>query len=158
MVGCARQVVVLADSTKIGAEARIRFADLDDIDVLVTDKRSTMPMLARWPGRRRGRGRVIVTLTANPSHDRTVTLAGPLERGAVQRVDAVTSQAGGKGVNISRASVSAGIPSIAIFPAGKDDPFVLELLAAGIDSRPVPHDGVLGSTSPSPSPTARPPS
>ena len=46
---------------------------------------------------------MIVTLTANPSHDRTVALPGPLERGAVQRADSVTSQAGGKGVNISRA-------------------------------------------------------
>ena len=84
---------------------------------------------------------MIVTLTANPSHDRTVMLGGPLERGAVQRADSVTSQAGGKGVNISRASVAAGVPSIAVLPAGKDDPFVLELLAAGIDARPVPHDG-----------------
>ena len=28
---------------------------------------------------------MIVTLTPNPSHDRTVMLAGPLQRGAVQR-------------------------------------------------------------------------
>ena len=52
---------------------------------------------------------IIVTLTANPSNDRTVTLAGPLERGAVQRLLSVTMQAGGKGVNISRAAVSAGL-------------------------------------------------
>jgi DeoR family transcriptional regulator, fructose operon transcriptional repressor len=37
MVRSARQVVVLADSTKVGAEALVRFADLADIDVLVTD-------------------------------------------------------------------------------------------------------------------------
>lgn len=86
---------------------------------------------------------MIVTLTANPSHDRTVTLSAPLERGAVQRAESVISQAGGKGVNISRASVAAGIPSIAVLPAGKDDPFVLELLAAGIDARPVHNDGDL---------------
>ena len=84
---------------------------------------------------------MIVTLTPNPSLDRTVTLAAPLERGAVQRAESVISQAGGKGVNISRASVSAGIPSIAVLPAPKDDPFVLELLAAGIDCRPVPNAG-----------------
>ena len=84
---------------------------------------------------------MIVTLTANPSHDRTVTLAEPLERGAVQRAASVTSQAGGKGVNISRASVAAGVPSIAVLPARKDDPFVHELLAAGIDCRPVPTTG-----------------
>ena len=34
-----------------------------------------------------------------------------------------------------------GIPSIAVLPAPKDDPFVLELLAAGIDCRPVPNAG-----------------
>jgi 1-phosphofructokinase len=86
---------------------------------------------------------MIVTLTANPSLDRTVALAEPLERGAVQRAESVTSQAGGKGVNISRACVAADLPSIAVLPAGKDDPFVLELLAAGIDCRPVPHAGDL---------------
>jgi 1-phosphofructokinase len=86
---------------------------------------------------------MIITLTANPSHDRTVVLAAPLERGAVQRADSVISQAGGKGVNISRACVAAGLPSIAVLPAAKDDPFVLELLAAGIDCRPVSHDGDL---------------
>ncbi len=86
---------------------------------------------------------MIVTLTANPSLDRTVNLAGPLERGAVQRAESVISQAGGKGVNISRACVAADLPSIAVLPAGKGDPFVLELLAAGIDCRPVEHEGDL---------------
>ncbi len=86
---------------------------------------------------------MIVTLTANPSHDRTVALSGPLERGAVIRAESVTSQAGGKGVNISRAAVAAGLPSIAVLPAAKDDPFVIELLAAGIDCRPVDHVGDL---------------
>lgn len=86
---------------------------------------------------------MIVTLTANPSHDRTVALAGRLERGAVIRAESVTSQAGGKGVNISRASVGAGVPSIAVLPAPNDDPFVHELLAAGIDCRPVPIEGSL---------------
>jgi 1-phosphofructokinase len=86
---------------------------------------------------------MIVTLTANPSHDRTVNLAAPLERGTVQRAESVISQAGGKGVNISRACVAADLPSIAVLPAAKDDPFVLELLAAGIDCRPVEHEGDL---------------
>jgi len=84
---------------------------------------------------------MIVTLTPNPSNDRTVTLGHRLERGAVQRAESVLSQAGGKGVNISRAAIAAGIPSIAVLPAPKDDPFVHELLAAGIDCRPVEHDG-----------------
>lgn len=86
---------------------------------------------------------MIVTLTPNPSHDLTVTLSHSLERGTVQRSESVSSQAGGKGVNISRASVAAGIPSIAVLPAPNDDPFVLELLAAGIDCRPVATTGAL---------------
>ena len=53
----------------------------------------------------------------------------------------MTSQAGGKGVNISRAAVAAGIATVAVLPAAEDDPFVLELLAAGIDCRPVPPAG-----------------
>jgi 1-phosphofructokinase len=79
---------------------------------------------------------VIVTLTPNPSIDRTVTLTGELRRGAVLRAASTTSQGGGKGVNISRAAVAAGVPTIAVLPAGKDDPFVLDLLRDGIDCRP----------------------
>ena len=51
------------------------------------------------------------------------------------RVDAMTSQAGGKGVNISRAAVCAGLSTIAVLPALPDDPFVHELELAGIDCR-----------------------
>lgn len=79
--------------------------------------------------------RPIVTLTANPSVDRTIALPGPLERGAVHRVERATSQAGGKGVNISRAAVSAGLATVAVLPAPHDDPFVRELEAAGIECR-----------------------
>lgn len=86
---------------------------------------------------------MIVTLTPNPSVDRTVVLGGRLERGAVIRAESVTSQAGGKGVNIARASIAAGVPALAVLPAAKDDPFVLELLTAGIDCRPVHHEGSL---------------
>lgn len=38
MVASAQRVVVLADSSKIGAERTLRFADLADVDVLVTDE------------------------------------------------------------------------------------------------------------------------
>ncbi len=37
IVAAARQVVVLADATKLGLEAAVRFADVDQVDVLVTD-------------------------------------------------------------------------------------------------------------------------
>lgn len=84
---------------------------------------------------------MILTLTPNPSVDQTIALAEPLERGAVHRVATTTTQAGGKGVNISRAAVSAGVPSVAVLPAHREDPFVLELLTAGVDCRPVPPAG-----------------
>jgi len=83
----------------------------------------------------------IVTLTPNPSIDRTVELTSALERGAVLRAAATSSQAAGKGVNISRAAVAAGLPTIAVLPADPEDPYVLELLAAGIDCRPEPPAG-----------------
>ncbi len=37
MVRAARRVVALADSSKLGVESMVRFADLSDVDVLVTD-------------------------------------------------------------------------------------------------------------------------
>jgi DeoR family transcriptional regulator, fructose operon transcriptional repressor len=37
MIGAARRTVLLADHTKFGADCLARFADLSDIDVLVTD-------------------------------------------------------------------------------------------------------------------------
>jgi DeoR family fructose operon transcriptional repressor len=37
MVASARQIIVLADSHKLGVDAAIRFARLDQVDVLVTD-------------------------------------------------------------------------------------------------------------------------
>lgn len=37
MVHSARQVVVLADASKLGEESPVRFATLDEVDVLVTD-------------------------------------------------------------------------------------------------------------------------
>jgi 1-phosphofructokinase len=80
---------------------------------------------------------MIVTLTANPSIDWTVALRSPLERGAVLRADAPAAQAAGKGVNISRAAVAAGIASVAVVPAPAADPYVLELRAAGVDCVPV---------------------
>ncbi len=84
---------------------------------------------------------MIVTLTPNPSIDRTVSLAGALRRGSVQRADSMTSQAGGKGINISRAAVSAEVATLAVLPAAEDDPFVLELSAAHIPSLTVAPAG-----------------
>ena len=56
---------------------------------------------------------MIVTVTPNPSIDRTVTLGTPLTRGAVHRVSSVTTEPGGKGVNVARALTLAGVDAVA---------------------------------------------
>ncbi|WP_340539339.1 1-phosphofructokinase family hexose kinase [Nocardioides sp. GXZ039] len=89
-----------------------------------------------------GMGR-IVTLTPNPSIDRTIMLDGPLVRGSVQRADSSFFQAGGKGVNISRACLAAGVSTTAVLPAAPEDPFSLELTASEIPSRLIAPDGMV---------------
>ncbi len=84
---------------------------------------------------------MIVTVTANPSFDRTIALGGRLERGGVLRADAVLEQAGGKGVNISRAAHAAAVETVAVFPATEDSPFTVELQQAGLACRPVQPTG-----------------
>ncbi|WP_422935042.1 1-phosphofructokinase family hexose kinase [Sinomonas sp. P47F7] len=76
---------------------------------------------------------MIVTLTANPSLDRTVELSGPLRRGEVQRAVAVRQESGGKGVNVSRALVASGLATLAVLPGDPGDPVL-----AGLESRAVP--------------------
>ncbi|MDJ0349812.1 1-phosphofructokinase [Cryobacterium sp. PH29-G1] len=80
---------------------------------------------------------MIVTLTPNPSLDRTIELAGPLERGEVQRAVAAHSEPGGKGVNICRALNASGISTLAILPGDADDPVLLALT-----SNHIPHVGL----------------
>ncbi|UMP07015.1 1-phosphofructokinase family hexose kinase [Amycolatopsis sp. EV170708-02-1] len=60
---------------------------------------------------------MIVTLTANPSVDRTVELQR-LEPGSLHRALGVTVQPGGKGINVARALVSNGFNARAVVPAG----------------------------------------
>jgi 1-phosphofructokinase len=81
---------------------------------------------------------MIVTVTPNPSLDRTVTLANPLTRGAVQRVDTVTVEPGGKGINVARALILAGVDALAILPAADDDPLLSALHARGVPFTAVP--------------------
>ncbi|MBC7302216.1 MAG: 1-phosphofructokinase family hexose kinase [Nocardia sp.] len=84
---------------------------------------------------------MIVTLTANPSVDRTVTLTEPLRRGQVHRAAEVTSHPGGKGVNVARVISSSGAPVLAVLPGADDDPVVHGLRTAGIEFRTVPVTG-----------------
>lgn len=81
---------------------------------------------------------MIVTVTPNPSIDRTVTLPSPLTRGAVHRITSVTSQAGGKGVNVARALTLAGVEALAVLPAAANDPLVSALQSTGVSYRVVP--------------------
>lgn len=80
---------------------------------------------------------MILTLTPNPSIDRTIALSHALLRGEVQQAASVVDQDGGKGVNISRAAVAASVPTTAVIPARDDDPFVQRLRHGGIRVRPV---------------------
>ncbi|AHK30623.1 1-phosphofructokinase [Rhodococcus opacus PD630] len=75
---------------------------------------------------------MIVTLTANPSIDRTVNLAGRLERGTVLRAAATHSDPGGKGVNVARALTSAGVAAVAVLPGNEGDPLLTALSEHGI--------------------------
>ncbi|MDU5427330.1 1-phosphofructokinase family hexose kinase [Actinomyces urogenitalis] len=61
---------------------------------------------------------MIVTLTANPSLDRTAQLPTALVRGEVNRVASVTSQAGGKGLNVAWVLAAAGVETTAVVPVG----------------------------------------
>lgn len=81
---------------------------------------------------------MIVTVTPNPSLDRTVTLAGPLTRGAVQRVDTVTVEPGGKGINVARALTLANVDALAVLPASDDDPLLGALRSRGVPFTAVP--------------------
>jgi 1-phosphofructokinase len=80
---------------------------------------------------------MIVTFTANPSLDRTVTLPGPLSRGQVQRALTTTSEPGGKGVNVARVVTAAGALAVAVLPGQHDDPLLLALRDAQVTHRPV---------------------
>lgn len=80
---------------------------------------------------------MIVTLTANPSLDRTIELNGPVLRGQVQRAVWAGQQPGGKGVNVSRAVASAGQATRALLPGDSDDPVL-----TGLDSIGLAHDSI----------------
>ncbi len=81
---------------------------------------------------------MIVTLTANPSLDRTVSLPGPLERGEVQRAVSVRQESGGKGVNVSRALVASGLDTVAVLPGADSDPVLAGLRDAKVPFSALP--------------------
>ena len=87
---------------------------------------------------------MITTLTPNPSLDRTVTLPGPLLRGAVNRLASVTVEPGGKGVNVARVLAASGQPVTTVLPAATHDPLLAAIAALGLPgltALPVPVAG-----------------
>lgn len=84
---------------------------------------------------------MIVTVTPNPSLDRAIELSASLEHGAVQRAQNERVDAGGKGINVSRAVVAAGVDTIAVFPARADDPFVALVQATLVPTRAIEVEG-----------------
>lgn len=85
---------------------------------------------------------MILTLTLNPSLDRTIEIAF-LDRGAVNRAAAARLDPGGKGVNVSRALLANGIAGRAVVPFGGDEgrQLVHLLELAGLDMVTVPVAG-----------------
>ena len=84
---------------------------------------------------------MIVTLTANPSLDRTVELAAPLEVGGVQVARGAREDAGGKGINVSRVAAASGVATRALLPLAADDPYAVSLQATGVPVLTVPVAG-----------------
>ncbi len=84
---------------------------------------------------------MIVTVTPNPSIDRTL-LVPAVRRGEVIRVQSASSEAGGKGINVSRALADMGVATIAVAPASTTTRARLDgLLDGAFTLRTVPIDG-----------------
>lgn len=88
------------------------------------------------------RTRMILTVTPNPSLDRTYEVPS-LERGEVIRATGDRMDPGGKGVNVSRAVAAAGAATLAVLPlGGAPGALVAQLLdEQGIEVAPVPVAG-----------------
>ncbi|QYH36880.1 1-phosphofructokinase family hexose kinase [Salinibacterium sp. M195] len=84
---------------------------------------------------------MIVTVTANPSLDRTIELDSALERGEVQRSVSSSEQPGGKGVNVSRALIASGLDTIAVLPGDASDPMLVALRAEHTPTAGLPIAG-----------------
>jgi len=84
---------------------------------------------------------VIVTVTPNPSIDRTIHI-DRLDRGKVIRARAATSEAAGKGLNVSLALATEGIDTAAVLPLAAESATVyLRLLADAVPITAVPIKG-----------------
>ncbi|HMR49461.1 MAG TPA: 1-phosphofructokinase family hexose kinase [Arachnia sp.] len=84
---------------------------------------------------------MIVTLTANPSLDRTVRLEGALLPGGVHRIATDITGPGGKGINVALGVHRAGLDVLAVFPAPDADPLPALLDDEALPYRAVPSPG-----------------
>ncbi|MEV7693523.1 1-phosphofructokinase family hexose kinase [Microbacterium sp. NPDC089189] len=84
---------------------------------------------------------MIVTVTANPSLDRAVTLGAALRPGEVQAAVSSREDAGGKGVNVARATAAADVGTTAVIPLSATDPYAAVLAATALPLRIVPIVG-----------------
>lgn len=89
---------------------------------------------------------MIVTLTLNPSVDRTVEVE-TLARGEVMRALGVRVDPGGKGINVSRALAANGFPTRAVVALGgaEGEHLVALLRETGIEILSVPIRGAIRS-------------
>ncbi len=84
---------------------------------------------------------MIITLTANPSLDRTVSLSGALVPGGVHRIVSDRTGPGGKGINVALGVARAGLDTLAVFPADEGDPLLGLVDRAGLPHRATPLGG-----------------
>lgn len=84
---------------------------------------------------------MIITLTANPSLDRTVTLSSALVPGGVHRIETDQIQPGGKGINVAFGAQRAGLATLAVFQSAANDPLLGLLAASGLPCRTSPLKG-----------------
>jgi 1-phosphofructokinase len=89
---------------------------------------------------------MIVTLTPNPSLDRTVEIP-QLQRGEVHRATGGRVDPGGKGVNVARALAAGDTATIAVLPSGGPEGAQLAALLApfGVQTIQVPITGTVRS-------------
>jgi 1-phosphofructokinase/6-phosphofructokinase 2 len=87
---------------------------------------------------------MIVTLTPNPSVDRTIAI-DELLRGEVHRATSSRIDPGGKGINVSRALTAQHVETLAVLPVGGPEGHLMEELLdeAGVSRRSVPVSGTL---------------
>lgn len=86
---------------------------------------------------------MIITVTPNPSIDRTIEIDG-LERGGLIRARQSTSEAAGKGLNVSRALAGEGVETVAVLPIARESATTyLALLGDEVSIEVVPVAGAV---------------